>query len=504
MASRTQKSEKDLRWGAIYQVVYLLVMFITRVVILKYLGLISLSINNLFTQVISLLSITEAGLSQCVTYRMYKPLAEGNGEKLSEIATFYHRAYQILAVVMFLIGLCLMPFLPKLVTKIEVDWTYLYFVYLVFLANTCAGYLFSSRISILWADQKTFIQAKYNIFFRLAFFLADLVCICIFKNYTAYIIVELLYVIFFFGFMHWKVGELYPSVKEKRDLPKEEQKSLFQDVRRMFIGKISGKVLNSTDNVLISTLVGTNFVGVYGQYSMFQNGFLSLFAQINQAVVGSVGNTLVTESKEYSRHIFDVLTYFFFAAGAFCACCVFVGVNPFLKSIIGKEYLLTTDVVYIISIVLFFEILKMPLFTFFNSAGMFKEEQYISLLSCVINLVVSIILGLRIGMAGIFIGTIISLVIAVYLKAMEIGKKKFDSPFWVEKEMIGYLILFIIELTLCHIATFKISFEIGILEFLVKCLIAGAISLFLSVVPFRSTENFKYWKGYVAKKLKKN
>ena len=75
MASRTQKSEEDLRWGAIYQVVYILVMFITRVVILKYLGLISLSINNLFTQVISLLSITEAGLSQCVTYRMYKPLA---------------------------------------------------------------------------------------------------------------------------------------------------------------------------------------------------------------------------------------------------------------------------------------------------------------------------------------------------------------------------------------------------------------------------------------------
>ena len=500
--SRVQKSERNLKYGAVFQAVYLLVMFLTRVAILKNLGLLSLSINNLFAQVISLLSLTEAGLAQCVTFRLYKPLATGDNEKLSEITTFYDKCYKILAVGMFILGLCLIPVLPHLVTKVDVDWSYLRIVYVLFLANTCASYLFTSRISIIWADHKTYLQAKYNIFFRAAFFLADLFCICILKNYLAFLVVELLYTVVFFGFMSWKIGSLYPFVHDKRELPKEEKKSLFLDVRRMFIGKVSGKVLNSTDNVLISKLVGTTSVGVYGQYSMFQNGFLSLFAQINEAVTGAIGNSLAVDKEEHSKYIYDVLLYFFFVAGAFCSCCVFVGVNPFLRSVIGKQYLLETDVVFIISVVLFFEILKMPLFTFFNSAGMFKEEQYISLLSCILNLVTSIILGLRWGMLGIFTGTIISLIIAVYLKAKEVGEKKFNvSAMKMQVQIFGYLLVFLAEMVLGFYLTRNIHFEIGVIEFIVKCLIAGIVSLATSIVPFLKTEGFKYWKKYALSKI---
>lgn len=501
---RVKKSERNLRYGAVYQVVYLGVMFLTRVTILKFLGLESLSVNNLFAQVISLLSLTEAGLSQCVTFRLYKPMAENDHEKLAEITTFYDRTYKWLAVIMFVIGLCLIPCLPLLVKNIEVDWSYLDLVYLIFLANTCVSYIFTSRLSIIWADQKTYLQAKYNIIFRSVFFILDLICICVFRNYIAFLITEFLYTVSFFGFMNVKIGSMYPYIKEKRELPDKEKRALFRDVRRMFIGKVSGKVLNSTDNVLISSLVGTNYVGIFGQYSMFQNGFLSLFAQVNEAVVGSVGNSLAVESKEHSKRIYDILTYFFFAAGAFCSCCVFVGVNPFLRSIIGKQYLLENDIVAIISTVLFIEILKMPLFTFFSSAGMFKEEQYISLWSCIINLATSIILGLRWGMMGIFTGTIISLIISIWFKAKELGHKKFQiDTLRAETKIFGYIGMFLLELLLCHFAATYISVTNGILEFLLKCMAAGTISILLSTLPFLRTEEFLYWKDYLKKKIRR-
>lgn len=500
--SRVQKSERNLKYGSVYQIVYLFSMFAIRVTILKFLGIEMLSINNLFSQVVTLLSLTEAGLSQCVTYRLYKPLADSNEEKLSEILTFYKKSYRVIAVAMFLIGLCLIPVLPSLITKIEVDMKYVTFVYILFLFQTSAGYFFTSRFSILWADNKTYLLSKYNLIFRSVFFALDMLCICVIQNYTAFLICEITYTLSYYAFMSHKVERMYPYILEERELPKNEQKSLLLDVRRMFIGKVSGKVLNSTDNILISKLVGTNLVGVYGQYSMFLNGFLSVFAQINEAVVGSVGNTIAVESKLKAKSTYDKLHYFFFVFGAFCSCCLFAGVNPFLKSIIGKQYLLDMDVIATICVVLFFEILKMPLYTFFNAAGMFKEEQYISLLSCIFNLVSSVILGLKYGMIGIFYGTILSLIIAVWLKVMEMGKKKFDTPYLkMEVEVFGYLLLFLVQLGITWFLTKNISFELGIVEFLVKCVIAGIVSMSISILPFIRTDACRYWMTYLTGKF---
>ena len=43
--------------------------------------------------------------------------------------------------------------------------------------------------------------------------------------------------------------------------------------------------------------------------------------------------------------------------------------------------------------------------------------------------------------------------------------------------------------------------EFGILEFIVKCLIAGTVSVLISTIPFSKTNSFRYWKAYVFNKI---
>lgn len=505
MASRKERSLSNMRYGMIYQIMYLVCNFLIRISMIKFLGITALSLNGLFVEILSILSLAEMGVGTAITYSLYKPLAEKDEKHIAQLMNLFKRAYWLISAVMFALGICMIPFLPYLVKAIDVDLWYLRLVYFLFLAQTCASYVFSYKALLLVADQRADVQAKINIVVRLLFFALSFVMIAIFKNFIAYLFSEIGYAFFFYYYVGKVVDKMYPYiVHSKEELPKEEKKQIFFSVKQVFVGKLSNRVLNSTDNILISTLVGTTLVGVYSQYSMFTNGFLRLFSQINEAVVGSIGNLLAVESKKHAKETYDNLTYIFFLLGSICSTCLFVCINPFLQSIIGKDYLLPDTVLLLITIILFVETLKMPLWTFFNAAGLFKAEQYISLIGCILNIVVSIILGLKTGMVGIFIGTLVSLGLMIILKLFVLGNRCFDHAHAdILFHYAIYSLTFLAELFLSTKACSMVATMVhsGISQFLINGVIGLAISFVLSYVLYISTNENNYLSRFVKTKL---
>ena len=272
----------------------------------------------------------------------------------------------------------------------------------------------------------------------------------------------------------------------------------------MFIGKLSNKILNSTDNVLISSLVSTMLVGVYSQYSMFLNGFLRIFSQVNTSIVGSVGNMLAVESEEKSESIYNVLTYLFFVLGCFGGIGIFAAANPFLKAFVGKEYLLGELTLGIVCLNMFFETLKMPLWTFFTASGLFKYDQWISLAGCILNLVTSIILGKIYGMIGIFLGTFISLLFMVILKVFFLTSRKFKHAFRKgQLIMILYIALFLFGIKIMNIVHESLPITNSFLAFVIYGFISLIISVLVSIVPFLQTYELDYWRDFIIRKFKK-
>lgn len=66
----------------ILQVINILVTFIVRTVFVKTLGNDYLSLNGLFTNVVSLLSFAELGIGNAIIFSLYEPIAMQNTEKL--------------------------------------------------------------------------------------------------------------------------------------------------------------------------------------------------------------------------------------------------------------------------------------------------------------------------------------------------------------------------------------------------------------------------------------
>ena len=504
--SRVASSVKNMSFGMMYQIMYLILNFVVRFSIIKFLGVTALSLNSLFTEVLGVLSLAEMGVGTAITYSLYKPLAEDDHTQIIKLMNFFKKAYHLITAFMLVAGLALIPLLPYIVTKVDVNNTYLIFIYILFLLQTCVSYINSYKALLLVADQKTWVQAKINLIVRTLFFLGSLIIIVFIKNFTLYVINEVLYNAVFYFTVAKVTDKMYPYLNGKDKLSKQETKEIMTTVRQTFVGKLSNRVLNSTDNILISMLVGTNLVGVYSQYSMFVNGFLRLFSQVNESVVGSIGNIIAVESKDRSKQTFNRLNYIFFAMGSFCSICLFAGINPFLQGIVGKNYLLENSILIMVVINMFFETFKMPLWTYFIAAGLFQAEQKISLIGCFINLITSIILGKIYGMLGIFIGTFVSLLFMFMCKIIALDKNHFESEgISLVRDTFKYLGLFTIELVATYFICYKanISFNNPFIEFIVKVLIGGLIAIMLSCLPFIKTDEFKYLSWQVNKGVNK-
>ena len=243
---RIEKSFKNMVNGILYRVLTILTAFIVRTVFIKCLSNDYLSVNGLYSSILSMLSLAELGFSTAMVYSMYKPLAEKDYRKLAQIMRLYKRAYTIIGCVILCVGLCLVPFLDVLI-KNRPDIPGLTFYYILFLLNSAISYwFFAYRNSILQADQKSYIISNYSSVFNVIKGVSQIIMLVLFHNFTVYLFTEMICTILQNICLAYRVKKEYPvfDKNNKEELPKEEKQKIFKDVKALMLQKISFRVLN--------------------------------------------------------------------------------------------------------------------------------------------------------------------------------------------------------------------------------------------------------------------
>ena len=67
--------------------------FIVRSVLIERIAQTYIGLNSLFTNILSILSIAELGLTNVIGFSLYKPLKEKDNNKISELMYFYKKTY---------------------------------------------------------------------------------------------------------------------------------------------------------------------------------------------------------------------------------------------------------------------------------------------------------------------------------------------------------------------------------------------------------------------------
>lgn len=502
---RVQSAAKNIAFGYIGNLTTQLLGFILRTVFISYLGDTLNGINDLYTGILSVLSLAELGVGTALNYSLYGPVARKDYEKIKSYMQLYKKAYRVIGLVIAVIGLAISPFLPYLVKQPKgVSVRDLTLYYFIFLFNTVSTYFVAYKYSLAYAEQKNYIQTNTITITKMITVTLQIAVIVTTRNFYLYLLtaaaVELIQKIF----ISWYLNRLYPYLKDKnvKKLSKEETGEVVTKTKALVFHKVGDVARLQTDSMIISAFINVTLVGFVGNYNMILNSVANFVNIIFNSVLSSFGNLIATESKEKQYSVFKVYRFFACWVYGFSAVGFFLLLTPFIVIWQGPEKVLAAGAVACILIDYYFKGDRIVLSNFKTAAGVFEQDKYLALIQGVVNLILSIVLVQKIGLVGIYIGTIISGLIANITKPFIIYKVCFEKSVKTYfLDSVKYLaVLGGILVLLTGIKQFvmpQVTVFSFVVMFIVICVVFNGIFLLL----FGRTQEFGYLWGIIKKKL---
>ena len=224
-------------------------------------------------------------------------------------------------------------------------------------------------------------------------------------------------------------------------LDREEKKPIMKNVFAMFHHMAGCKVLTSTDNIIISSNLGLLVEGIYDNHVLVINAVTSFMEYIYTVLLSEVGNMVATEKEEKVYRSFSYIYFASFWLYSFCSLCFAVLMEPLMVLWVGEENAFGKQISILLAVQFFiYGIRKTPL-VFKEVMGLMWQDRLKPFLEAGINLVVSLYLVRRIGVPGVILGTIISMVsTSLWVEPYVLYKDGFKRPlmaFW--KNFLKYL-----------------------------------------------------------------
>ena len=187
--SRKKNSIKSIAFSCGYNLTRIILQFIFRSVFIYYLNVDYLGLNSAVAGIINLLSVTELGLNTVITFCLFKPVADGDTEKINSIINYYRKMYMIFGLVIATLGILLMPFLKFLIkdyTNLDIN---IYIVYGVSLLTTAFSYFCTYRNVLFTAYQHQYKASIINMVTNIVTSVCQVLSILLFRNYYVYLFV---------------------------------------------------------------------------------------------------------------------------------------------------------------------------------------------------------------------------------------------------------------------------------------------------------------------------
>lgn len=409
MANRKQKALKNIIVAFFSNIlIYLLSLFASKIIKEK-LGLDILGLNGVLTNIISILSLTELGVGAAITFALYEPLAHNNKELIKSIMEFYKKAYRIIAILVAIIGLLVLPLIPLFIKDSVLSKKYLFLVYLLFLVNSVLSYLLIYKRTLIVADQKNYIVTTVTLLYTYALKIFQLVVVTCTSNYILFLLVQIICTLIYNLVISFICDKLYPYLKEpSKKLEQNYYQIIIKKIKALFFHSLGSVIVLGTDNILISYFCGITEAGRYTTYLSIINMIGTIIVIIFDNLKDTIGNFLVTETKERKRQLFNNLVFMNQTVVSIFSICLVLLITPFIQIWFGQDTILPNYVVIVMIICFYIQKSMLCIGSMKTSAGLFEQDKLVPIFESCVNLITSILLAREFGIVGIVLGTIIS------------------------------------------------------------------------------------------------
>lgn len=502
-SSRTKKTIINAGASIFNRICFTLLNFALRTVFIFTLGIQYTGVSSVFTDILTMLSLSELGVGTAIATALYTPLRENDEVKIRKLMRFYKKAYRIIAVFIFVVGLLLLPFLDVLIKDAPDISENLHVIFIFYILKTSLSYLLIYKTTLLNADQKQYVVKGTETVCLVVRYAVEAIALIIFKQFMIYLVIEIVATVLQNVIVTRRADKEYPYAFEKSDerLEKTEVKGLFKDIKGLTMYKVSASIGNSIDNILVSSLISTTVVGFLSNYTLIRKQIEIMVKQVFTSLTPSVGNLAAEGDNQKQLQVFNRVFYLSFVFVNFCAVCMFILFNPFIKLWLGEKYLLSIDIAFIIAFDFFLYILLQAIASFRTANGLFVKGQYRPLVTAVLNIILSVILIKKYGIFGTIFATVICRLVTqwydpyiLYKYIYKIEFRKFYLKY------LAYIGLFLSGCGLTYLVANLCVFESSLLTLIYRlgcCVIIP--NVWILIWTFWTPE-FKYALGMLKRK----
>ena len=494
---RVKSATRNIAFGYVGQVATMLMSFVLRKIFILHLSETLLGVNSLYTNVLSLLNMAELGIGTALNFSLYGPVARGEKEKIKSYMQMYRKAYYIIAMVVAVLGIMLTPFLKFLVKNPQGttlrDLTLYYFI---FLFNTVSSYFVAYKYSLINAEQKNYIQTNIITITKVVTVFFQIIVVVLTKNFYLFLltdaVIQLIQKIFVSRFL----DNMYPYLREKnvQKLSKQESDEVINKTKALVFHKVGDVARLQTDALIISSFVEIAMAGVVDNYNLIISSVSNFVNIIFNSVISSFGNLIATESKEKQFSMFKV--YRFFAAWVYGFSCVgfMILLTPLIRLFFGDAWILAPSAVYCILTDYYFKGDRIVLSNFKTAAGVYEQDKYLALIQGAVNLVISIwLVQTPLGITGVYVGTIVSGLIANITKPVIIYRVCFNknaAAYFADS--VKYLISLSLCIFICKAIGDRVLSNLNIITFAAMIVIITVVFNGIYLLLYGRSNEFKY------------
>lgn len=495
--SRTENTLRNFRYGAVLQGVGLVVAFATRTVFIRTLGAEYLGVEGLFANVLTMLSLAELGVGSAMSYALYKPIALHDVEHLTTLMSVFRRFYTVIGGLILVLGVALTPVVHLLMREVP-DIPHLRLIFLLFVTNSGLSYFAAYKRSLLIADQKQYIATFYRYAMFILMSVAQISVLIWTGSYLLYLFLMLLSTLTENVLVNRRANREYPFLKSREVMPLAgpEKRWLVRNLRASSYHRLAGVILNGTDSIVISRFVGIAETGLYSNYLVISTAIGKIFSLGFSSVTASIGNLGTTESPEKNYEVFKRLNFLSFCLYTVSTVSLLACLDPFIVVWAGESYRLDEATSFLFVVNFYLQGMRGSVLTFRNAYGLFWQDRYKPLAEMATNVVLSVLLAPRYGVAGVLMGTVFAtLLTCSWVEPLIVFRHGFQKP--VSLYFARYLgqvlsVAFASVVTVSICSVIQLQGSVGLL---LRFVVSLCVSCAVLVGLFHRSEEYAYFRS---------
>lgn len=403
---RTKKAFYNITTSLLSQFVSIICGLITPRLILATFGSTYNGVINSATQFLGIISILNLGIAGATRVALYESLANNDCIGTSRImkATKNYMRKVAFCLIMYAAVLCIVY---PLISHNNLTFTDHMSLIAIVSISSFAEYFFGiSNYTLLTADQASYILNILNIAKVTINTIA--VYILIKAGASIYSVKLVSSIVFFIAPV---LLEIY--VKKKYNLISNctPDDSAIKNRGVVAFHSIANIIHNNTDLIVLTVFTDAKLISVYTIYYLILGKIKALMTVFTSGLEAAFGNMWIKKELASIERNFRLFEYGIYTFTAIMFSCVGILILPFIelytKGVTDINYL-RLDFAILVTVTEATYCLRQPYLTLVQATGSYEETKMGALIEALLNIGISLILVVPLGINGVMIGTLVA------------------------------------------------------------------------------------------------